>query len=90
MRFQFIEWVVRLANGKYKEAKRVSLHSDALRMFLDKDITAKSQGIYKEWNGFRTNTLWTSEINDIFKVNLSTIKALLKKYLEPGKDKVTL
>lgn len=43
LRFQFIEWLVRLANGKYKEPKRVSLHSDALRMFLDKDITPRSQ-----------------------------------------------
>lgn len=59
-------------------------------MFLDKDIAPHSHEILAEWDGFRTSKLWTSEVNDIFKANLTTIKLLVKKFTEPRKDKLSL
>lgn len=89
LRFQFLEWLIRLAKAKYLESKRVGLPSEALRMFLDKDILPNSVDIVEEWDGFRTNSLWTMEVNDIFKPNLNNIKLLMKRFYEPRKDKLT-
>ena len=58
-------------------------------MFIDKDILPNSTEIVEEWEGFRTNKLWNMEVNDIFKANLNNIKALMKRFMEPRKDKLT-
>jgi hypothetical protein len=43
IRLQFLEILVRMANTKYRESGRVKLHSEALRMFIDKDIKPNCQ-----------------------------------------------
>lgn len=73
LRFQLIECFIRLANIKYKESGRVHSYSDALRMFIDKDIKPNCMPILMEWDGFRKNQLWTVEVNDLFKVNVTNV-----------------
>ena len=58
-------------------------------MFIDKDILPNSVDIVQEWDGFRSNELWTMEVNDIFKPNLNNIKLLMKRFYAPRKDKLT-
>lgn len=45
IRLQFFEIIIRMANTKYRESGRVKLHSEALRMFIDKDIKPNCQDI---------------------------------------------
>jgi len=42
-------------------------------MFLQNDILKQSANMVKEVNAWRTETLWTLEINEVFKVNLKGI-----------------
>ena len=58
-------------------------------MFIDKDILPNSVDIVQEWDGFRSNELWTMEVNDIFKPNVNNIKLLMKRFYAPRKDKLT-
>ena len=58
-------------------------------MFIDKDILPNSVDIVQEWDGFRSNSLWTMEVNDIYKPNLNNIKLLMKRFYAPRKDKLT-
>lgn len=90
LRFQFIEFIIRLANAKYRESGRVQLHSEALRMLLDKDINPHASEIIEEWDHFRQRRLWTIEVNDIFKPNIPNLQVLMKKFYEPRKNTLNM
>ena len=49
-------------------------------MFIDKDLKANCMPILMEWDGFRKNQLWTVEVNDLFKVNVTNVQILMEKY----------
>ena len=62
-----------MAISKYMESKRVSTPSDAVKMFIRKDILPNVGDIKERWDGFRQKELWTLEVNEMFEVNRPNI-----------------
>ena len=60
---------MRTAISKYLESKRAVSPSDAVKMFIRKDIIANFKEIKDMWQGFREKKLWTLEVNEMFEIN---------------------
>ena len=84
LRFQFIECIVRLANAKYRESGKVATYAEALQMFMEKDIDKNCNAVWTEWEGFRKYSLWTLEVDELFRVNMGNVKTLFASCFEPG------
>jgi hypothetical protein len=46
--------------------------------------------INPHWQAFRTEHLWTIEVNDVLEANLQNLKALYGRYLNISKKTLTL
>jgi hypothetical protein len=49
-------------------------------MIMQNDILPNVTEIIEEWEGFRLKKLWTIEVNDLFKANLTNIQKLMRHY----------
>jgi len=78
-----LEFIVRIAISKYLEAKRALSPSDAVKMFIRKDILPAVPEIREKWDGFRQNELWTLEVNEMFEVNKGMIVQVMEKFFQP-------
>ena len=58
-----------MAISKYLDSRRAASPSDAVKMFIRKDIIANFKEIKDMWQGFRENKLWTLEVNEMFESN---------------------
>jgi len=58
-----------MAISKYLDSKRAASLSDAVKMFIRKDIIANFKEIKDKWQGFREKKLWTLEVNEVFESN---------------------
>ena len=55
IRFQCLEFIVRMAISKYLDAKRALSPADAVKMFIRKDILPIVAEYRENWDGFRKN-----------------------------------
>lgn len=83
IRGEFLEFVVRLAKFKYLDPPHGSggpakSFRDAVDQVLNKFI--KKNYNPQSWQGFRTNELWTIDVNDVFDVNLEGVHKLHNFY----------
>lgn len=71
LRFEFIELLVRVAQAKYLKTGKCKTIAEAFQMLIDINIKPVSN-IY-DWQGFRTNEVWTLDVNDILEANLDNL-----------------
>lgn len=72
IRFEFMELLVRIANVKFRQPGIVATYAEAMEMFIEKNIIPGSN--HYEWQGFREETLYTVEVNDVFYANTENLK----------------
>lgn len=86
-RFEFIEILVRCAKGKYLEhSQDKSLYKATKRLIEEKILVMTDKLV--PWQRFRTEQLWTNEVNDLLEVNLGVLKILYEKIAKVKEFKV--
>lgn len=84
-RFQFYESLVRLANLKYKQNNLTETVYEGVKLLID--VLKKRYDNYI-WMGWRQDLLWTLEMNDLYKTNLTALTKLWKYYFVVKKTKI--
>lgn len=84
-RFQFYESLVRIAFFKYKQTGLTSTTLDGVKTLIEKVLKPKYDNWV--WHGWRTEQLWTLDIDDLFKANKSAMTKLYKYYFVAKKTK---
>ena len=74
-RYEFYEILVRMAKDKYLESKRCKTLAAAVSTLLEDNVYQNSDFVIS-WQEWRENELWTLSIDDLFKVNLDTIRSI--------------
>ena len=62
-RFEFLEIIVRLANAKFVETKKIATIDEATAFFIKEHIRAHYTPA--AWQSFRDKELWTMDVNDL-------------------------
>ncbi|CAI2387721.1 unnamed protein product [Moneuplotes crassus] len=76
-RYEFYEILVRIANDRYKKHGDVATYAEALEHLIQHNILPYS--FPKPWKEFRDKILWTLEVNDIFQVNIDSLREINNK-----------
>ena len=79
--------MVRIANAKYKETGICATMAESVQKVLSDHILPYSKP--HDWQEFRTNHLWTIEVNDTLEANLDGLKKVYSHYFEPRKKYMT-
>ena len=72
-----------MAISKYMDTKRAPCPSDALKMFMRKDIRPNAKEIQEKWQGFRQNQMWSIEVNEMLEANMKHIIRLMEAFHQP-------
>ena len=84
-RFEFLEMLIRLSRVKYIESKTVDTFHEACQLLFDEIYQNFDM---KEWQEFRDNHLWSTPMDQVFKLNHDKLKVvydkLFPKYNEVG------
>ena len=83
MRFEFLEFLVRIANLKLIETKICTTYKDALHHLIENNL--KKHYTTQPWQAFRDQQLWDFPVNDVLKENMESITKLHKRYHTPEK-----
>jgi len=86
VRFEFWEYLVRIASFKYREAVKSTLTcSQAFeKLIIEKLIPSKPE----PWQGFRDKQLWTIDVNDMLEANLQNLQKIFSNYFTPIKKHI--
>lgn len=84
IRYEFIEFLIRVARAKYIETGKTKDYEYALdQLFRDFIPNWDSSSIkVQEW---RNKYLWTLDVNDCFEINLESLKKLYKFLLNKSR-----
>ena len=80
-RYEFMECIARIAQGKFKDSGIVKTFPQAIEKLLYEHIL--KMGDKDHWQEFRDRQLWTVETNDVLEANLELLKKIYNKYLKP-------
>ena len=86
-RYEFMECLARIAQGKFKDSGIVKTLPEAIEKLLDEHVL--KMGEKGEWQEFRDKQLWTCEVNDVFESNLDLLKKIYQSYLKPMQKLMT-
>ena len=77
LRYEFIEFLIRVARAKYVETGQLKDYEQAFNQLFREFVPQWDSGSFKvqEW---RRKQLWTLEANDCFEINLDGLKKLYK------------
>ena len=84
-RFQFYEALVRIAYVRYKTSGLTQTTSEGLHILIEDVLKKKYDNAI--WISWRENKLWTLQVDDLYKVNLSSMKKLYAFYFDIRKTK---
>ena len=87
IRFEFIELLVRIANIKIMQKRKGITIAEAFKILLRENLSKAPEGA--EWQGFRDQSLWTIEVNDVLEPNLENIKTIVRTCEHGGKKLMT-
>jgi len=86
-RYQWLEFIVRLAAKKYMEAGEAENYSQSLQMLYDKFL--QNFAVKFDDNGWKENVYWCEEMDEIYTKHLKLMEYLFKAYsgarAKPGK-----
>ena len=85
-RYMFYESLVRVAYHKYKQSGLTETTLDGLKILIEEVLEKKYDNYI--WHGWRTENLWTLEIDDLYRSNLTAMKKLWKYYFIVKKTKI--
>jgi len=85
-RYMFYESLVRVAYHKFKQSGLTETTLEGLKILIH-DVLEKKYDNYI-WHGWRTEHLWTLDIDDLFRSNLAAMKKLWKYYFVVKKTKI--
>ena len=77
-RFEFIEILVRLANIKFCETKKLKSISEATQVLIEDYI--KKYFTPEPWQKFRDEQLWTIPVQDLLEANLNNLTKIYESY----------
>jgi hypothetical protein len=70
-RYEFMEFLARIAEKKFKEPKICKTYTEAVEKLLEEHIF--KLGDKEDWQEFRDEKLWTIDVNDVFEANLGDL-----------------
>lgn len=73
-RYEFYETLIRIAKSKFKDSGICRNMPDSLEFLFNDHVLPFMSHI--KWDEFRTEKLWTIEVNDIFSANLENLKKI--------------
>ena len=82
-RFQFYESVVRIAQQKYKNQGATETVYEGVVKLVSEVLIPKYNNYI--WMGWRTDHLWTLEVDDLYKTNLAAMKKLYQFFFKVKK-----
>ena len=82
-RFQFYEALVRIAQFKYKNQGLTDTVYEGVVKLLDEVLIPKYNNYI--WMGWRQDQLWTLEVDDLYKTNLTAMQKLYKYFFKVKK-----
>ena len=94
IRFEFIELLVRIANDKYLRNDRIAggaraqTITEAFELLIEENVPKGSRAA--EWQGFRDNSLWCVDVNDVLEANLDLLRKVYKSYTSPVAHQMSL
>ena len=74
-----MEIIVRLANIKFIETKKIKGFEEATRVIIEEYIMPNFKP--DPWQEFRDKQLWTIDVNDILEANLNNLTIIYKGFL---------
>jgi len=84
-RHEFVEILVRIANRKYRESKRVKTYANALKCLIDDLLSDTDLCI----SSLRINKIWTLQIDDLLKGNFVSLTTIFET-ISANKKEITL
>ena len=78
-RFEFLEILVRLADAKFVQTKKIKSVSEATKVLIEDYIMKNFTP--EPWQKFRDEQLWTIDVNDVLEANLENLKKIYQSYL---------
>lgn len=85
-RMMFYEAIVRIAFFKYKQTGVVETTFEGLKKLMDEVLRPLNDNA--DWMPWRTERLWTLDIDDLYKTNLAAMKKLWQYYFLVKKTKI--
>ena len=82
-RYEFLEFLARIAEKKFKEPKICATYVESLEKLLEEHIF--KLGDKEEWQEFRDNRLWTIDVNDVLEANQEHLTKIYQRYFAPRK-----
>ena len=79
MRHNFVELLVRVAKAKYIDKGVEDTVHDAFIKLMDTVILPNY--VWDDWSDFRTKSLWTLEVDDVFVANREGVRKLHLHYI---------
>lgn len=86
VRFEFWEYLVRIALEKYKTVCKTPSEMFA-KLISDKVLTYTD---FEPWQGFRDEQLWTIDVNDILEANEKELKKIYQSFQTSVKKYMTI
>lgn len=83
IRYEFLEIIVRIANGKYRETGVTKSYADATKLLITNNL--QKFDLSQPWDVWRQKVLYTCEVNDLMDPNIPGLKKVYEKYLEARK-----
>lgn len=83
MRYQFVEILVRIAQGKYVQQKICNTVGEALDKLFKDIILPKYEWL--PWQSYRDKVCYQLEVNDVLDTNIAGIQGLIEYYYRPRK-----
>ena len=77
VRYEFIEFLIRIADQKYKG--RTETVSAALKLLVDECIFPHSQ--HGKWQQWREEFLWTIDVNDVLEANIDNLFKIYNSWI---------
>ena len=77
-----------LRNDKVAGGARAQTITEALELLVEENLPQGSRAA--EWQGFRDNSLWCVDVNDVLDANLDLLRKVYKSYTSPVAPVMTL
>lgn len=87
VRFEFWEFLVRIAKEKYMTGPNPPTFSQATAKLIEEKVLKCE---CEPWQSFRDTQLWTIDVNDILEANLKNLEKIYQHYFTPVKKYIDL
>ena len=74
IRFEFIELLLRISKEKYQKTGEAPTQAAAFELLLERNVRPTSN--HEEWQGFRSDKLYSVEVNEVFQANVDVLRKI--------------